>query len=127
MYVVSWTGSNADTYLGNLRRYTSDVVRAWPAGTGAVPPVPFSACDAPVVIAFDVSVCQVFSIAVATTCSLWASLRLVRVSLLLTPSHLHVIYLYHHHVPSPSWPPCTPRTTCVPSCFLFLAPPTAVP
>ena len=53
MYVVSWSGTNADAYLGNLKWMNSAVVKAWPAGAGALPPSPFVTCDTPVVLAFD--------------------------------------------------------------------------
>ena len=57
MYTVTWGGggssSNPDVFSGNLKRFDSSVVRAWPAGLGATPPVPFSNCSTPLVLYWD--------------------------------------------------------------------------
>ena len=54
MHLVTWgEGGNADVWNGNIRVFDREVLRLWPAGPAAPPPVPFSSCVHPVALFWD--------------------------------------------------------------------------
>ena len=75
MFWIAWGGSNADAWLGNLFWFTNKqgFTRAMPAGRGAVPPVPFSRCNTPVLFYWDFP--ENYYHTLASYATLWAAVR----------------------------------------------------
>ena len=53
-FTINWggDGGNPDGWMGNLARFQG-TIKAWPAGSGAVPPEPWAACETPLILATD--------------------------------------------------------------------------
>jgi hypothetical protein len=75
MFWVAWGGSNADGWNGNLLRFENarGFTKAWPAGAGAAPPVPFSDCNTPLLLYWDFP--ENYYHTLASYATLWAAVR----------------------------------------------------